>query len=549
MKLLTNAHIYTLDRNKPIAKEILIDHGVILDVGKNGRLLKKYNQCCNQEEHIDLGGSVIIPGLIDAHIHLKNYARSLQIVDCETGTLAECLDRLAEMAKTVSPGEWILGHGWNQNLWQSSYGTLADLDRVVPDNPVYLTAKSLHAAWANSLAFKLSNINHKTSDPSGGRIMRDSSGLPSGILLESAMSLVASRVPETSLETIKEQIYKAQLQLWKMGVTGAHDFDQSDCFQALQILDRENRLRLRVVKSIPHNDLEHAISLGLRSGFGNDYLRIGSLKLFADGALGPRTAAMLSPYEEEPDNLGVLMLDEEEIFEIGCLAVSNGISLAVHAIGDRANHEVLNAFAHLREYEKNNNIFDVTQFGTADKNKYEQKHSNPLRHRIEHVQVIHPDDIPRLSRLNIIASMQPVHATSDMNMVEKYWGARAEYSYAWESIRTSKSKLAFGSDAPVEFPNPFWGIHAAATRQRRMKSEESWFENQTISVEEAVRGYTTYAAFAGGNESKVGRLSPGMLADLVVLDRDILNCLPSEIWQVEPLATMIGGDWVYQKEP
>lgn len=536
MKLITNARIYTLERNNPVATEILIEHGEIIEVGSKEQLSKKYIGLCKEVERIDLGGMFILPGLIDAHIHLKNFAKSLQIVDCETETLSECLDRVAKKAKEIEKGGWILGHGWNQNVWNGTYGTLADLDRVAPDNPVYLTAKSLHAAWTNSVALELSTIDQKTSDPPGGQIVRDTSGRPTGILLETAMRIIADRIPESSLDTIKEQIYHAQLTLWKMGITGVHDFDQSDCFKALQILEKENKLRLRVVKSIPHKDLEHAISLGLRSGFGNDFLRIGSLKLFADGALGPRTAAMLSPYEEEPENNGVLMLDEEELFEIGCLAVSNGISLAVHAIGDRANHEVLNAFAHLREYERANGIL-----------KLNQNHLIPLRHRIEHVQIIHPDDIPRLAELNIIASMQPLHATSDMHMANKYWGSRAEYSYAWESIRTTEAMLAFGSDAPVEYPNPFWGIHAGVTRRRKGSSGQSWFENQTISVEEAVKGYTINAAFAGGNEDKVGRLSPGMFADLVVLDRDIFDCNPDEIWQIRPLATMIGGEWVYQK--
>jgi predicted amidohydrolase YtcJ len=298
----------------------------------------------------------------------------------------------------------------------------------------------LHAAWANSAALRLANITNATSDPVGGRLGRGKDGHPDGILFESAMDLVAGQIPEPTVEETAEAIRLAQPILWKMGLTGAHDFDRRRCFTALQILHQRDELKLRVLKSIPVDDLEHAVSLGLRTGFGDDLLRIGGVKAFADGALGPQTAAMLRPYNQTPENIGMLLLDAEEIFEHGRWAVENGLSLAVHAIGDRANHEVLQAFAQLRDFEAG------LVFGGSRADSIR----NGLRHRIEHVQVIHPDDAGRLAELGVIASMQPLHATSDMKMAELYWGERATLSYAWRTQLAHGAVLAFGSDAPVE---------------------------------------------------------------------------------------------------
>jgi hypothetical protein len=284
---------------------------------------------------------------------------------------------------------------------------------------------------------------------------------------------------------------------------------------------------LRVIKSIPLEDLTHAVELGLRSGFGDDFLRIGSVKIFADGALGPHTAAMLQPFENEPENRGMLMMDAEELYEHGRLAVENGLSLAVHAIGDRANHEVLNAFAQIRQHE-------VVKL--------------PLRHRIEHVQIIHPDDAPRLAAMGVIASMQPVHATSDMLMADRYWGMRSALAYGWRTQLNNGAILAFGSDAPVEVPNPFWGLHAAVTRQRPDGSPgpEGWYPVQRLSLIEALQAYTGGAAYAAGMEDRLGKLAPGYLADLLILDHDPFNCSPEEIRDIHPLATMVGGEWVWE---
>ena len=342
-----------------------------------------------------------------------------------------------------------------------------------------------------------------------------------------------------------DAIINAQSKLWELGLTGIHDFDGSVCFDALHHVHQNGALRLRVVKNIPVDELPHASALGLRSGFGDDYLRIGGIKAFTDGALGPLTAAMLQPYENDPDNLGMLLLDAEEILEYGQEAASAGLSMTVHAIGDRANHEALNAFEKLREFEMNILKGDRRQ-GTG---YLRHRSSVPrlLRHRIEHVQLLHPEDVPRLAQLGIIASMQPIHATSDMLMADQYWGERAAYGYAWKSQLNHGAVLAFGSDAPVESPNPFWGLHAAVTRQRPDGSPgpEGWYPQQRLNITEALRAYTYGATYTAGTEDHQGKLSPGYWADLVVLDIDPFTCDPSELHKIRPLRTMVGGEWVF----
>jgi predicted amidohydrolase YtcJ len=543
MKLLFNAYIHTQDPSQPISSAILIDHGRILAVGSSEDLLWQYPNAQKQ----DMRGRVILPGLTDAHLHLQHYSLGLQKIDCETDTKEECLRRVAERARKTKPGEWILGHGWNQNVWQSSplpqgapfgddkgigmrgWPHASELDTIAPNNPVYLTAKSLHAAWANTAALKLVDITSQTSDPHNGQIQRDEKGNVTGILLETAMELVGNVIPEPTIQEITNAIEKAQSILWRMGLTGVHDFDRRESFMALQQLQAQGKLKLRVLKNIPADLLGQAFELGLRGGFGNDWLRIGNVKVFMDGALGPHTAAMFQPYVGEANNRGILNMDGEELFEQGRKAAQVGLGLTVHAIGDRANHEVLNAYEQLRDYEKEN-------------------HLPALRHRIEHVQVLHPDDLTRLGKLNIIASMQPIHATSDMLMADAFWGERARLSYAWRSQLDSGARLAFGSDAPVESPNPFWGLHAAVTRRRAdgSPSTDGWYPEQKLTMAEAVAGYTLGPAYAANMEERLGRLASNYLADLIVLEKDPFTCDPDELLTMQSSATMVGGEWVYQ---
>ncbi len=493
MLILHNANIYTQDPQRPSASAIVLQGNRILATGSDQGMLAEFGE---RAERRDMQGKTIWPGLTDAHLHLEYYSLGLQKIDCETDTRAECLRRVAERAAKAAPGAWILGHGWNHNTWPEGFGSAADLDAVAPHNPVYLTAKSLHAGWANSAALRQAGIHAQSPNPEGGSIPKDASGQPSGILLESAMALVEKVLPAPTQREVAQAILEAQSRFWKAGLTGVHDYDRRRSFMALQQLQAEGKLGLRVVKSIPLEDLEHAVALGLRSGFGNDLLRIGSVKLFADGALGPRTAAMLQPYEGESEYRGMLQLDAEEIVEHGRKAAESGLSLAIHAIGDRANHEVLNAYARLRAYESENGL-------------------PALRHRIEHVQVIHREDVARLAELKIIASMQPIHATSDMLIADRHWGKRAELSYAWRTLLDRGIPLAFGSDAPVENPNPFWGLYAAVTRRRQdgLPGTDGWHPQQRLSLAEALRAYTLGPAYAAGMEDRLGKLAPGYYAE------------------------------------
>jgi predicted amidohydrolase YtcJ len=524
MKLLYNARIHTQNPSQPTASAMVVDRQWILALGDLADLLARFPQA----EKEDMRGSVILPGLTDAHLHLQYYSLGLQKIDCETNTKDECLQRVRERLQRAKPGEWILGHGWNQNVW-GVWPTSAELDAITPDNPVYLTAKSLHAAWANTKAMQLARITAQTANPQNGQIQRNAAGNETGILLETAMELVGDLIPSPTVDEIANAIEKAQPILWRMGLTGVHDFDRRESFMALQQLHAQGRLKLRVLKNLPVELLDQAFALGLRSGFGDDMLRIGNVKAFMDGALGPHTAAMFQPYIGEEDNRGILNMDGEELFEHGRKAAQVGLGMTVHAIGDRANHEVLDAYEQLRNYETEN-------------------HMPHLRHRIEHVQVIHPDDASRLAKLNVIASMQPIHATSDMLMADRFWGERSRLAYAMKTQLDFGAHLALGSDAPVESPDPFWGLHAAVTRRRvdGSPSTEGWYPEQRLTLSQAWEGYTTGPAYAAYMENRLGRLAPNHLGDLIVLAEDPFTCNLNDLPAMQPSATMVNGEWVWK---
>jgi hypothetical protein len=532
MRILANARIHTLNPNQPAAGALVIDDhaplsGRLLAVGELDALQAEFGARAQIE---DLGGAVVLPGLTDAHLHLRAYAHNLQKIDCFGASKQECLDKVAERAKGTPPDKWVLGHGWNQNEWPDGrFPSAADLDAAAPDHPAYLTATSLHAAWANSAALKAAGVTAETEDPPDGQFERDERGQPTGILFEAAMDVVADAIPTPTPEEDIQAMTIAQQKLLQMGLTGVHDFDRRSSFIALQTMRARGELSLRVLKHIPVERLEYAAGVGLRSGFGDDLLRIGGIKVFVDGALGPRTAAMLQPYEGEPENKGMLFVDREELFEYASRAALGGLSMTVHAIGDRANHEVLAAYEQLRAFESERGL-------------------PALRHRVEHAQILHPDDFEKFSRLGVIASVQPIHATSDMRMADRYWGERAQYAYAWQSLQEAGARLAFGSDAPVDTPNPFKGLHAAVTRQRADGSpgDGGWFPGQRLTLMEGLHGYTQGAAYAAGMEERLGMLAPGFLAELIVIDRDPFTCPPEELKDIEVRGTMLGGDWVWR---
>lgn len=523
--ILYNAQIHTLDTHLPPAEAIAIREGRIVAVGT----LSEAEAALPKATRLNLGGRTVVPGLIDAHMHMEWYSVGLQQVEAGTETVEECLRRVAARVKTTPRGTWVTGWGWNQTRWGGQFPTAQQLDSISIEHPIYLRAQSGHAGWANSLALKLANITAHTPHPPGGEIQKDAHGQPTGILLEEAMSLVDKLIVPPTESELAEMMQTAQAQLWRFGLTGVHDFDGRRSLAAWQILRERGQLGLRVCKTIRVAYLEHAIALGLRSGFGDEWLRLGNVKVFLDGALGPRTARMIEPYADGPTNYGITVTDTEEFYEQASRAAAHGLAMTTHAIGDKANHDLLNVYARVREEEAGR--------GPAR-----------LRHRCEHVQILHPQDYARLGQMNVIASMQPIHATSDMVMAEQGWGQRSVGAYAWRTQLNAGATLAFGSDAPVESPNPLLGIHAAVTRRRADGSPgpDGWYPEQRLTVAEAVSGFTRGAAYAGYLEKESGTLTPGKLADLVVLDQDIFTCEPMAIKDTQAVGTMVGGEWKYR---
>ena len=523
--VLYNGVLYTMDRERPSATALAVRGDRILAVGDDEEmkgLLKSGGK------GVDLKGRCVIPGLIDCHHHFESYSLGMRRIDAETDSVEELLERVIERASCQEKGSWIRGFGWNQNAWGGEFPTGEMLDRVAPDHPVFLTAKSGHAGWANSRAMREAGVDRNTEDTAGGEILRDERGEPSGIFLQGAQSLISRILPEPSVEEVVEAMREGQEKAFAQGLTGVHDLDGTRALKVWQILRELGQMRMRVCKSVPAGSLDEALALGIRSGLGDERLRIGGVKFFADGALGPRTAWMLEPYEEEADNRGIAVASKEELGEQVKRASAGGLAALVHAIGDRANREVLDVLEETRAEE-------------------ERRGTVHLRHRIEHVQVLHPDDWGRLAQGRIIASMQPLHATSDMEMVDRFWGERGKGAYAFRTLLECGTALVFGSDCPVETNDPLAGIHAAVTRRRAdgAPAAEGWYPEQRLSVEEAVCGYTQGAAFASGEEEQKGSLTPGKLADLVLLDQDIFRIEPMEILDVQIEATMIGGEWVF----
>jgi len=527
-RILYNAQIVTLNSAQPRATALAIGGGRILAVGDDDTIRALAGADTVLE---DVEGRPIIPGLTDAHIHWEGVAHSLAHVDVfEVPSKDEALRRVAERAQRTPPGEWIVGQGWSQAYWaDSSFPTAADLDTVAPHHPVYLSAKSGHAAWVNSAALRAAGLTANTPDPPGASLHRDASGRLTGLLLEApAMVLVEGKIPPMTPEQTADLMAEAQRKAWAAGLTGIHDFDDPSCLIALQLLRERGELGLRVVKNINDPYIEHAHALGIRWGFGDEWLRIGGLKIFADGALGPRTAAMIAPYEGEPDNTGIVVTDKEQMYEWVSRASAAGLPSTIHAIGDRAVHDVLDVYEAVRQEEAARGIPPQAR-----------------RHRIEHVQLVHPDDVGRLGELQIIASMQPIHATSDWEMADRYWGARARLGYNARLQQEAGAVLAFGSDAPVEPFDPLMGIYAAVTRRRPDGSPgpDGWYPEQRLDVDTTLRAYTQGPAYAAGLERALGMLAPGFLADLVMLDRDLFALPPDELLTVRVLGTMVGGVW------
>lgn len=526
-RILFNGQFHTLNVQQPRVSALAILHGRIVALGDDDAMLALSGPHTQRE---NLNGAVVIPGLTDAHLHWSMTAQRLQMVDVfEVPKKAIALSRVAERARQIAPGEWIRGGGWSQDFWpQAVLPNAADLDRVAAQHPVYLEAKSSHAAWVNSAALKRCGIDSSTADPPGGHIQRDAQGNPTGILFETAMGLVADRIPRPDASQLAEQMQAAQKLALASGLTGFHDFDEPDCLQALQIMRERGQLDMRVLKQVKKEWIDAALESGLRTGFGDDWIRIGAQKIFADGALGPRSALMVAPYEDDPNNYGIAVNDKEAIQELVSRASAAGFASTVHAIGDRAVHDVLDVFEAVRQEEAARG-----------------ERPNTRRHRIEHVQIIHPDDLGRLAELEVIASMQPRHATSDYEAAERGWGERCQWSYNIRAQIDQGARIALGTDSPIEPFEPLKSIFAAVTRQRAdgAPGPEGWYPQLRLTMDETLRGFTQGPAYAAQMEDRLGMLAPGYLADLVLLDRDLYTISADEILETRILGTMVGGKW------
>lgn len=523
--LLKNGNVYTQDDQNPRASAMAVWRDRLVAVGGE----EVEGLAGPGTRVIDLGGGTVVPGFCDAHIHWSWTAENMKAVNLyDVPAKEEAVRMIAEAAKTVRPGEWIYGSGWAQGLWGDQFPTAADLDAVAGENPVYLSARSGHAIWVNSLALKLAGITDDTPDPPKGEIQRDKKGRATGILLEEADALVSKHCPPRIPAVVADTVRDAQPEAWKTGLTSMHDYDRPDAFAAYQILHQRGELGIRILKNINDPYIHHAYDLGLRSYLGDDWLRVGGLKMFADGALGAVTARMIEPYEGKPGYHGLYVTEKEELERLALEGTERGFYSTIHAIGDQAVRDVLRLYKKVRAHEARLGI------------RREER-----RHRIEHFQLVHPDDASMLGDLGITASIQPIHATNDYEMADRHWGGRARWGYNPHFGLDRGLPVVFGSDAPVEPFDPLVGIHAAVTRRRKDGSPgpEGWYPECRVSVEQAVKCYTKYPAWSAGMENDLGMLKAGCLADLVVLDQDIYTIDPNTLLDVSIRGTMAGGEW------
>lgn len=478
-------------------------------------------------ERIDGNGKFVLPGLIDAHAHVYGLG-FLQISLNLAGTpsLDDAIRRIDEYATNNPHAEWILGRGWNQVLWPvDAFPKADDIDSVISDRPVWLRRIDGHAGWANTAALKIAGINDDTPDPTGGKIIRDDNGHATGILIDVAMGLMNPHLPQPDKNDIRKAHQVAIEALVALGMTGVHDagvgITEAEVYMS-QADDGELDMRIYAMLSDAGANLD-AIGEPQRS-LGNDHLDIAAVKIYTDGALGSRGAAMLEPYSDDDENTGLAFLNQAELDAKVKKANDMGFQVGIHAIGDQGNRMSLDAF-------------DKAQNGE----------SSLLRNRVEHAQIIALEDIPRFKELGVIASMQPIHATSDMNMAEDRVGAeRIKGAYAWRRLLDTGAVIASGSDFPVEPANPFLGLYAAVTRQdRNGLPEDGWYSGQALSRAEALHSFTLAAAFAAHQEDRMGSLETGKWADYIVVDRDFFQVPADEIDDIKVLQTWVGGKLVY----
>ena len=524
-----NARIYTADATRPVAEALAVRDGRIAFVGSARGALAFAGP---RTERLDAAGRTVIPGMVDAHAHLLGLGQALRTVDLVgTRSFDEVVARVRDQAARTPAGDWIRGRGWDQNDWADTrFPTHEALSRAVPDHPVYLTRVDGHAAVVNAKALVLAGVAAATPDPPGGRIIRDATGAPTGVLVDGATGLVGRLIAAPSPAELRAQTLDAIAEAHRWGLTGIHDAGVGpEGIAVYEALAREGRYDLRNYVMIRGDDSTVAAYLrrGPQQALYDGRLWLRAIKLSADGALGSRGAALLEPYSDEPDHSGLLLQEPDRIRRVAVQALRAGFQLSVHAIGDRANRLALDAFeAALREVP------------VADH-----------RFRIEHAQILHHDDIPRFARLDVIPSMQGSHQSSDMYWVPNRIGwARTLGTYAWRSLLATGVVIPNGSDFPVEAVNPLVSFHAFVTRQDAAGFPAGgWFPAQRTSREEALLSMTLWPAYAAFMERDAGSLAAGKYADFVVLDRDVMTVAADEILDATVVLTVLGGRVVYRR--
>ena len=523
--VITNARVWTANPDQPWAESIAIDGSDIFAVGSNEKVEALID---DNAAHLDGGGGMIVPGFIDAHVHFITGGFRLSSVQLrDAGSPEVFAQRIAEFAQSLEPGEWILGGDWDHEQWGGELPNHGWIDEVTPNNPVWVNRLDGHMALANSLALEAAGVTAETEDPFGGAIVRDAAGKPTGVLKDNAMNLIASIVPDPSSSQEDRALDTAMAYVNQQGVTSVHHMGTIDQLDAFERAKNAGRLTTRIYAATQLNHWKRLKDKVDAEGTGDEWVRLGGLKGFVDGSLGSHTAAFFEPFADEPDNSGLFVTDPERLYDWIKNADNAGLQPIVHAIGDRAIHELLNIFERV-----------AGENGPRDR-----------RFRIEHAQHILPADIPRFGELAIIPSMQPYHAIDDGRWAERVIGPdRIETTYAFRSLLDTGARPAFGSDWFVAPPTPLEGIYAAVTRSTLDDANpHGWVPAQKITVEEALRAYTIDAAFASFEENIKGSLEPGKRADLVLIDRDLTEIPPEELQDAKIRMTMVDGVVVFEE--